>query len=129
MLVDLIMEMKKLQEDLDAIKEAEKTVRERYDALRLYEIPAAMAEQNDVRSITGEFGRVTLTTDMGVKVLGSKEDLHRYLEETGNGSLIVPTVNAQTLKAFVKEQIIAGRVPPPSLIDAKPFVRAVLYKS
>lgn len=129
MLTDLIIEMKNLQGELDELKEAERIVRERYDKLRLFEIPAAMAEANDVRSITGEFGRVTLTTDLGVKVLVDKAQLHKYLEDTGNGSLIVPTVNAQTLKAFVKEQMLAGRPVPPEIVEAKPFTRAVLYKS
>lgn len=128
-LTELILEMKQLQEDLDAIKEAEKQVRDRYDKLRLFEIPAAMAGDGDVRSITGEFGRVTLTTDLGVKVLGSKEQLHQWLIDDGNGALIVPTVNAQTLKAFIKEQMVNGAVIPDDLIEVKPFARAVLYKS
>ena len=128
-LTDLILEMKQLQEDLDAIKEAEKQVRDRYDKLRLFEIPAAMAEDGDVRSITGEFGRVTLTTDLGVKVLVDKSQLHEYLTETGNAALIVPTVNAQTLKAFVKEQMINGTPVPDTIVEVRPFARAVLYKN
>jgi len=128
-LTDLILEMKQLQEDLDTIKEAEKKVRDRYDKLRLFEIPDAMAEGGDLRSITGEFGRVTLTTDLGVKVLVDKSQLHQYLTETGNAALIVPTVNAQTLKAFVKEQMVNGTPVPDTIVEARPFSRAVLYKN
>lgn len=129
MLIDMILEMKSLQAELDELNEAKRVLQERYDKLRLFDIPAAMAEQNDVRSITGEFGRVTLQTDLSVKVLVDKAVLHQYLNDSGNGDLIVPTVNAQTLKAFVKEQMINGTPVPDSIIEAKPFSRAVLYKS
>lgn len=128
-LTPLILEMKSLQDDLDAIAEAKKTVQERYDQLRLFEIPAVMAEMGSTTSVKGEFGRCTLTTDLGVKVLVDKSELHKYLIESGNEALIVPTVNAQTLKAFVKEQMINGRPVPDTIVDVKPFSRAVLYKS
>lgn len=128
-LIERIMEMKSLQDDLDAINESKKLIQERYDALRLFEIPAIMAEMDSSTSVKGAFGRCTLTTDLGVKVLVGKPELHEYLKSTGNEALIVPTVNAQTLKAFVKEQMIAGRPVPDNIVEAKPFSRAVLYKS
>ncbi len=105
MLIDMILEMKSLQADLDELAEAKRVLQERYDKLRLFEIPAAMAEQNDVRSITGEFGRVTLQTDLGVKVLVDKAILHKYLNDSGNGALIVPTVNAHIRNMYEKLQV------------------------
>lgn len=129
MLVKLIEEMKELGDAIDELNEAKKGLQSRYDQLRLFDIPAAMAEAGDMRSTTGAFGRCTLQTDLGVKVLGSKQELHQWLIDGGNGALIVPTVNAQTLKAFVKEQMINGETIPETLIEAKPFSRAVLYKA
>ena len=124
--VTLILEMKILQENIDILDDRMKVLRGKYDQLRLFDIPNTMAETNDMRSINGDWGRCTLTSDMHVKV-EDKQGLHRWLEESGNGSLIVPTVNAQTLKAFVKEQIVNGNELP-SILTVSPFTRAVLYK-
>ena len=126
-LIALITEMKDLQDKIDILDDKMKLLRSRYDQLRLFDIPNSMAEQDDMRSVSGAFGRVTLTSDLHVKV-ENKFELHKWLEEGGNGSLIVPTVNAQTLKAFVKEQIIAGTILPDTILKVSPFVRAVLYK-
>lgn len=126
-LTALILQMKDLQEEIDAREEYTKTLRARYDQLRLFDIPNAMADDNDLRSISGGFGRVTLTADLHVSS-PDKIALHAWLNETGNGALIVPTVNAQTLKAFCKEQITAGVELPATILKISPFTRAVLYK-
>lgn len=126
-LVELILRMKDLQDEIEHFDTIIKDLRARYDQLRLFDIPNAMAEAGDTRSITGDFGRCTLTADLHVKT-PDKFALHAWLNESGNGSLIVPTVNAQTLKAFVKEQLVNGTPPPETIIQVSPFSRAVLYK-
>jgi len=125
-LVDKIKKMREFKDIIDDLEEQVKAIRADYDQLRLHDIPNMMAEQGDTRSITGEFGRCTLTTDLSVKVL-HRVELHKWLEEGGNGSLIVPTVNAQTLKAFAKEQLQNGEQLPGEILEIKPFTRAVLY--
>lgn len=125
-LIAAINKMKQLKAELDEIDEYRKALQAEYDRYRLHEIPNAMAENDDLRSITGEFGRCTLTSDLSVKVK-DKIELHKWLEDSGNGSLIVPTVNAQTLKAFVKEQLQRGEQLPEEILVISPFVRAVLY--
>lgn len=125
-LIAAINKMKQLKTELDEIDEYRKALQAEYDRYRLHEIPNAMAENDDLRSITGEFGRCTLTSDLSVKVK-DKIELHKWLEDSGNGSLIVPTVNAQTLKAFVKEQLQRGEQLPEEILVISPFVRAVLY--
>lgn len=125
-LIAAINKMKELKTELDEIDEYRKALQAEYDKYRLHEIPNMMAENDDLRSITGEFGRCTLTSDLSVKVK-DKIELHKWLEDSGNGSLIVPTVNAQTLKAFVKEQLQRGEQLPEEILVISPFVRAVLY--
>lgn len=125
-LIAAINKMKELKTELDEIDEYRKALQAEYDKYRLHEIPNMMAENDDLRSITGEFGRCTLTSDLSVKVK-DKIELHKWLEDSGNGSLIVPTVNAQTLKAFVKEQLQRGEQLPEEILAISPFVRAVLY--
>lgn len=126
-LIPAIMKMKELRELIDDLEDQAKALRVEFDQLRLHDIPNLMAENGDMRSLTGDFGRCTLTGDLTVKVK-DKLELHRWLEESGNGSLIVPTVNAQTLKAFVKEQMQGGEHLPEEIITISPFVRAVLYQ-
>lgn len=127
-LTALILRMRDLQDQIDELDGQMKVLRKEHDQLRLFDIPNAMAEANDVRSITGEFGRCTLTADLHVSA-PDKYALHEWLNATGNGSLIVPTVNAQTLKAFCKEQIKNGEELPDGILKLSPFVRAVLYKN
>jgi len=126
-LTDLIKEMDKVRSQLDGLDLLWKPLQKRYDELRLNDIPAEMAEE-DVRSITGDFGRCTLQSDLHVSA-PDKIALHSWLESTGNGSLIIPTVNAQTLKAFCKEQMTNGADLPETVLKVTPFSRAIIYKS
>lgn len=127
-LVELILKMKELQAEIDEHETYTKALRKEFDQLRLFDIPNMMAEL-DTTSIRGEYGRCTLTSDLHVSVL-DKVKLHEWLEEGGNGSLIVPTVNAQTLKAFCKEQVKSGEIElPEEILKISPFSRAVLYKA
>lgn len=124
-ITDLIEEMKSLGDRLDALDAEKKPLQAEYDRLRLEAIPSAFAEE-DITSVTGGFGRCTLTSDLYVSA-PNKQALHEWLESSGNGDLIQPTVNAQTLKAFVKEQMKAETELPDGLLKVTPFSRAVIY--
>ena len=126
-LLDLILQMKELGDQLDDLDELRKPIQQAYDKLRLFDIPNTMAE-DELTSIKGEFGRCTLTSDLSVST-SDKIALHQWLKDTGNESLIVPTVNAQTLKAFVKEQLRNGEELPEKIMKISPFSRAVIYKN
>lgn len=124
-LTENILKMKALKAEIDKLDDEKKFLQEQYDKLRLFDVPNEMAEQ-DLTSIRGEWGRCTLTGDLTVKVL-DKQGLHVWLQAEGFGDLIVPTVNAQTLKSFAKEQLREGIVFPPEVAEVNPFSRAVLY--
>lgn len=126
-LTDLIEEMDRVRAQMDAIDEVWKPLQKRYDELRLGEIPAEMAAE-DITSIKGGFGRCTLQSDLHVSA-PNKAVLHTWLKDNGNGDLIIPTVNAQTLKAFCKEQMKAGAELPATVLNVTPFSRAVIYKN
>lgn len=125
-LMDDILLMQELGRQIEALQTQESELRREYDRLRLHAIPNAMAEQ-DTTSIKGDWGRCTLQSDLHVKV-NDKVGLHDWLNSNGHGSLIVPTVNAQTLKAFCKEQIVNG-AELPEIVEISPFSRAVIYKN
>jgi len=124
-LTGLIEEMKELDSEITALEDTKKPLQKRYDELRLELIPSAMAEE-DITSLTGGFGRCTLTSDLYVSA-PDKAALHEWLESSGNGDLIQPTVNAQTLKAFCKEQLKNDAEFPDGLLKLTPFSRAVIY--
>lgn len=125
----LIARMKLLGEQLDDLEDQRKPIQKEYEQLRLELIPSAMAEE-DITSIKGGFGRCTLTSDLYVSVLeGKKQALHSWLEENGHEAMIQPTVNAQTLKAFCKEQMKEGNELPEEVLKVTPFSRAVIYRS
>lgn len=125
----LIARMKELGEQLDDLEDQRKPIQKEYEQLRLELIPSAMAEE-DITSIKGGFGRCTLTSDLYVTVQeGQKQALHSYLEESGHEAMIQPTVNAQTLKAWCKEQMKAGVELPENILKVTPFSRAVIYKA
>lgn len=128
-LVTVIKRMKAVGEQLDALDVISKSLQADYDKLRLFDIPNTMAE-DDLTSIKGEFGRCTLTSDLNVSVK-DRAKLHEWLEDSGNGDMIVPTVNYQTLKAFCKEQMRKedGELPDETIVVTTPFSRAVIYKS
>jgi len=126
-ITDLIDEMDQIRKQMDAIDEVWKPLQKRYDQLRLGDIPAEMAAE-DITSIKGGFGRCTLQSDLHVSA-PDKIRLHQWLEETGNEALIIPTVNAQTLKAFCKEQMGKGTDLPSEVLNVTPFSRAVIYKA
>lgn len=125
-LLQKIYDMQALQAEIEEKDAVIKQLRKEYDQLRLFDIPNMMAEM-DLTSFKGTWGRCTLTGDLHVSVK-DKVGLHEWLKDGGNGSLIVPTVNAQTLKAFCKEQMVNGTELPEKILNISPFTRAVLYK-
>jgi hypothetical protein len=124
-LTELIDHMKDVQEELAELENQRKPLQKELDQLRLNEIPSEMAEEN-VTSLTGGFGRCTLTSDLYVTPL-DKELLQSWLRQEGHSDMIVPTVNAQTLKAFCKEQLKNGVEMPEDILKLTPFSRAVIY--
>jgi len=124
-LTDLIDHMKEVQDELAELENKRKPLQKELDQLRLTDIPAEMAEE-DITSVTGGFGRCTLTSDLYVQVQ-DKAALFDWLENSGNGDMIQPTVNAQSLKAFCKEQLREGTQLPDDTLKLTPFSRAVIY--
>lgn len=125
----LAAEMKSLAGRLDELEADRKQAQERYDVLRKRLVPDALAEagMSGVKLVGG--GSIHLRTDLypSVDKLLTGE-FHAWLRDHGHQSLIVPTVNFQTLRAWVREQRDAGApLPPQVTIFEEPV--AVLRKS
>lgn len=119
-------EQRALKEDLD---EQLKAVNKEYDFLRLNMIPNRFEEEGIENMKVDGIGRVSLTGDMYVSILAEKkEEAYEYFRDIGKGSLIVPTINASTLKATVKAMMKNGEEVPEELIKVTPFTRASITK-
>jgi hypothetical protein len=99
------------------------------DVLRFEMIPAKMDEEGIERVSYEGIGRVSLTADLLVSTrAGMKDDLFHWLNDHGLGDIVQPTVNASTLKAFVKERMRNNKEYPEELLNVTPITRASITK-
>lgn len=124
----LVERQKLLQLEKEELEAQLKLVNAVYDVLRLELVPAKMDEDNVERVTYDGIGRVSLTADMYVTV-NNKTGLFEWLSDEGFGDLIQPTVNASTLKAFVKGRMKDGKDVPAEFLNIKPFTRASITKT
>lgn len=114
-LADKLKELRELKKWTESeLKEINATI-EQTD----YDLSNLMAE-----SETQSFNRSGTLFYLNTKTYASaaaekKEDLYQTLKENGFGSLVVETVNANSLSAFVKEQIMENEDVLPSWLDGK----------
>ena len=98
-----------------------------YDELRIRHIPTKMDEESIDSIRIADLGLLMLTDDLRVRVI-DQERQFEWLEETLNGDLIRPTVNAGSLKALLRRRLVAAEVVPTDIFDVKPFTRASIKK-
>lgn len=114
-LADKLKELRELKKWTESeLKEINATI-EQTD----YDLSNLMAE-----SETQSFNRSGTLFYLNTKTYASaaaekKEALYHTLKEKGFGSLVVETVNANSLSAFVKEQIMENEDVLPSWLDGK----------
>lgn len=134
-LLELAAAMKGIREQLDATKELATSYQKQFDLLRLRFIPEMMEEQG-IRNITLEgIGRVGLTADFYCSTPAeNREAVRRWMVEHDHGSLVSETINASTLKSWVKNQLTEGDELPcdlegEPLLNVSPFTRASITKA
>jgi hypothetical protein len=127
-IVELAEALKKAQEELDFLRKAATALQARVDCLRLVVLPKVMEETGVTSCTISGIGRISVTHDLYAAIRADhREEAFTWLRENGYESLIVPTVNAQTLRAWAKEQIRSGGTIPPS-VTVMPFTRASITK-
>lgn len=135
MLKTLASELETLRESKQDIDEELKRINARLKELEETLIPEEMRRlgligaDNKGSFTTANGGSVYLRTDVYASVNKAKEDeLFTWLRDTGNDALIKETVNAQTLRAFVREQREMGRAVPFDLVNQYEVTKAVLKR-
>lgn len=125
-LVEAMHAVKKTKEELEAnLKEANAE----FDVLRFELIPTQM-ENDGVERVSYEgIGRVSLTADLRVTVLAqNKAGLMSWFRKNKLGDLVSETINASTLKAWVKKRMTDGKTVPSELLNVTPITRASITK-
>lgn len=129
-LQELARELSQLKTEKDTIEETLSAINKRIEVLARQEIPEAMDEAG-VQNVKFEgIGKIYLKGDVFASIPAEARDAaYEWLEATGRGSLVRPTVNSSSLKAAVKEWISQGEEIPEDLIRVTPYTQAVLTRS
>lgn len=126
---DIIRAMKALMARRDEADEILKGINKEFDYLRLSLIPKIFEDRGIANMKIADVGRVNLTADIYASIPADKrEEAYQWLSDTGHGDLIGSTVNASTLKAFLKGQLLKGEELPEGLFKVTPFTRASITK-
>ena len=121
--------MQAVKQQKEKMEDDLKLLNAEFDVLRLEIIPNCCEDQGVEGMKIEGVGRLGLTADMNVSVKsGMKEQLFAWFKKSRLGDLIQPTVNASTLKAFVKDRVKAGKPIPDDLLNVNPFTRASITK-
>lgn len=128
-LQELARELSTLKSAKDKIEDELSAINKRIEILARQEIPEAMDEAG-VQNVKFEgIGKIYLKGDVFASIPAESRDAaYEWLELTGRGSLIKPTVNSSSLKAAVKEWIAQGEEIPEELIKVTPYTQAVLTR-
>jgi len=128
-----ILELAQAQVDVKAAIDrlaADKTVLQKeFDHLRLHRIPEQM-ENEGIESVKLEgIGRLSTQGNLYAGIMkDKKEEAYAWLEYHGHGDLIKGTLNASSLKAFLKECMRNGEAFPDDLFKATPYMMATITK-
>jgi hypothetical protein len=124
----LAVHMQLMQAEKEEAEAALSLINAKLDVLRLEMIPQVMDEEGMEKGPTYEgIGRITLTADMYTSVI-NKDGLYEWLGDNGLDDIIQPTINASTLKAFIKGRMRAGKEIPAEFVKVTPFTRASITK-
>jgi hypothetical protein len=127
--IDTIRAMDELSKRKEELESELTKINKEYDFLRLNLVPKKMEDMGIDNVKVDGIGRVSLTSDMYVRVnADNRERVHQFFNDIGKSSIITETINASTLKAVVKSMIRSGEEIPEDLIKITPFTRASITK-
>lgn len=121
--------MKATRAELDDTKADASALQKEWDSLRKKWLPKKMEEMGIVDVRFEGVGTVSERTDAYCTTPAkNKAALYEWLNENGHGDLITDTVNASTLKAFIKEQILEGNDVPDHIVNFEPYTYVAITK-
>lgn len=127
---ELAAALKALRERLDQVGAIKTEIQKAYDFLSIDVLPERMDEEGIQTLKIKDVGRLQASSDIRCTVPAkNKQAVQDWLEEHGHGSMISATVNASTLKAFVKEMMKEGKEWPEELLTVHLYSRATVVKA
>lgn len=128
-LLELATAQKAAKEEIEALGKEKTTWQKRFDHLRMVLIPEKMEEEGINKVDFDGIGRVTTEANLYASIIkDKKEEAYDWLRDNGHGDLINGTVNASSLKAFLKECMRNGEAFPDDLFKATPYMMAKITK-
>lgn len=122
--------LKELKYRLELVGALKTELQKTHDFLSIDVLPDRMDEEGIQTLKIKNVGRLQTSSDIRCTVPAkNKDSLQDWLTEHGHGSMISPTVNASTLKAFVKEMMKEGKEWPEELLNVHPYSRATVVKA
>lgn len=107
-----------LEKQLEQMSAAMAPLAAEYEHVRKRTLPQ-IAENSGVTTVVIQFtpeyrGRVGLTSDLYVQMIGNQAECFEWLGDNGHGDLIKKAVHPGSLKAAMKRRIETGQGTPPS---------------
>ncbi len=128
-LAEIAAEYKAIKEALEEAGEVKTILQKISDSYSKHILPARMEEEGIETVRIEGVGRLQTKSDIYCSCPApNREALQDWLVDHGHGSLISQSVNASTLKAFIKEQMKEGNPVPDDLLDIEPYSMAVIVK-
>ena len=127
-LTELAKAQIELKDKIAGLKSESSLLQSRFDHLRKHRIPTVMEDMGIESVKLAGIGRLSLRGEIYAGMV-DKDLAYAWLEENGHGDLIKPTVNASTLKAFLKEQMREGEVLPEDVFKSTPYMMATITKT
>lgn len=109
-----VIHFAELRDLVDLVEEKVEALKAHVRSLSYEILPTMMGNQNVKTIKLDDIGRVTVNVRWSATMLDRDKGM-QWLRETGNGGLIIETVNAGTLTTFAKIEALAKRPLPSDL--------------
>jgi len=112
--------------ELDEARAIKSRLEKKYDTLK--KRLAQKMEDEGLEKFSVDGKNITTRVEVFASIpKDHREDAYNWLKDNGYGEIIIDTVNAQTLKSLVKEQLSEGKSFPEDLIKIYTELQARFY--
>lgn len=127
---ELAAALRGLKSRLEEVGRLKTEIQKSYDFLSIDVLPERMDEDGIQTLKIKDVGRLQMSSDIRCAVpAANREDVKEWLNEHGHGSMVSETINASTLKAFVREMMKEDKEWPSDLLKVTPYSRATVVKA
>lgn len=127
---ELAAALRGLKNRLEEITALKSKIQKAHDFLSIDVLPDRMDEEGIQTLKIKDVGRLQMSSDIRCAVpAANRDDVKDWLNNNGHGSMVSETINASTLKAFVREMMKENKEWPSHLLKVTPYSRATVVKA